>query len=86
MNDSMTVGQAESQKGLSTEMWILLILFAALLLSNAGFLLALLVLGPDFVFLAFIGLASSRILFFVLIILLAIYYTRRKSKKPASNP
>jgi hypothetical protein len=80
LNNSTSVDPEESRKGLSREMWIVLILFAALLLSNASFLLALLLLGPAYTFLMLIGLFLSRLLFLVLLSLLAIYYTRHNPK------
>jgi hypothetical protein len=60
-------------------MWLVLILFAALLLSNAVFLLSLLFLGPAFIFPIIIGYALSHLIFFLLLVVLAIYYTRRKA-------
>jgi hypothetical protein len=58
-------------------MWIVLILFAFLVLTNGVFILAG-IFFPAFLFPILIGFALSHISFFILMVFAAWYYSRQK--------
>lgn len=63
---------------LSKEIWIILILFAGLVLSNSLMVLALIFLGPTFILPIIIGYALTHLAFFLSILFFGIYYIRHK--------
>ena len=69
--------QEQASRGFTKETWIVLVLFAFLVLTNGVFILAL-IFFPSFTFSILIGFAISHISFFFLMVLAAFYYSRRK--------
>ena len=79
MDNSTTTSSRYQHKGFTKEMWVVLVLFAFLILSNAIFVLALIFVGHVLLVPILIGYAISHIAFFVILVLVAFYYTRQKS-------
>ncbi|MFX0169519.1 MAG: hypothetical protein ACFE89_09235 [Candidatus Hodarchaeota archaeon] len=67
------------REGFTKEMWVVLVLFAFLMLSNGIFIIVLIFFGQVFLFPILLGYAISHIVFFIFIVLAAVYYTRRRS-------
>ena len=68
----------QSSQRLSKETWIILILFAGLILSNSLMVLALIFLGPAFILPIIIGYVLTHLAFFLSMLIFGIYYIRRQ--------
>ena len=77
MDELKVDNQKQGSQGFTKETWIVLMLFAFLVLTNGIFILAL-IFFPAYAFPILIGFAISHISFFILMTLAAFYYSRRK--------